>query len=185
MKKMLAKKFLLCLIIGMVCCSLTTKAQKYYGQWVVGGHGSFYRGFGGGIEVEKYLGKSLSFLRLRLSYSHFENKSQKWKLPTNSIIGDFAYFYSLEKYMPKSFIVNLGGGFLLGQEKYKNKNLPSGVIQASTNKIITGIVFHPQAEFNLGKISTYIEPSVGYLFNTAFSHFHVKISVGIKYYFSI
>lgn len=182
---MLAKKFLLCLIIGMVCCSLATKAQKYYGQWVVGGHGSFYRGFGGGIEVEKYLGKSLSFLRLHLSYSHFENKSQKWKLPTNSIIGDFAYFYSLEKYMPKSFIVNLGGGFLLGQEKYKNKNLPSGVIQASTNKIITGIVFHPQAEFNLGKISTYIEPSVGYLFNTAFSHFHVKISVGIKYYFSI
>ena len=182
---MLVKKSLLCLIIGMMCCSVS--AQKYYGQWVIGGHGSFYRGFGGGLEVEKYLGKSLSFLRLGVSYNYFEHSaSNKWKLPTNTILANFAYFYSLEKVMPKSFLINLGGGFILGQEKFKNKDLPVGVIQTSTSKTITGITFHPQAEVNLGKgISTYLEPSLGYLFNTAFSRFHFRVAIGIKYYFSI
>lgn len=182
--KSISKLLLFSLFILMI--TLSGKAQKYAGQWVMNvAGGPANAGYSLFLGIEKYIGNSYSSLKCETGYTrngHDLNSIPELKVKVNTFTLDIAYGYSLEKNLPHAFYINLYGGFVIGLEKFKGHVL-QGILRTKSGSFISGLSLHPQAEFNLFRhFSLYIEPKGIYYFQSTQDKFQFACNLGFKYY---
>lgn len=170
-----------------VLCLCSHAQQRYYGQWsLTGGGGYGNEGWHLNLSGEKYLGHTLSALKVGFTFTHRQEKFKEWNIPVSRYNLNVGYFYSLERQMGGMCFINAGGSIFTGAESFHKLKLPYGVIQKEGTKFVIGILLTPQLEFIFNrntKLSGFIEPNIGYDFLSRLDNFIYNIRVGIKYYF--
>lgn len=179
------KKYVLVLIVSM-CIIFNVKAQqRFKGQWDIQASSGLTteKGFNVQLGVEKYLGSETGAIKLSAVFAR--NKAETSIKDFNINYGLFTgdYFYSLEKFIPQPFYINIGLGGVLGFEEMKKVDVPAGVEQKKISNFLYGFQISPQIEYSLNSMfALYLEPKAIYFFKTDFDNLQFYNNLGIKIY---
>lgn len=159
--------------------------QRYENQIVIGASGTFMpaNGYGSSFFIEKYLGKSFSSLKLEGHYldQKIPTEINNYKVGSSNYGVAFSYNYSLEKYIPSPFYINLGIGGVGGYQKIDYDDSMMEI--NAENEFVYGFVSGIQIEIIVYKsLSFYIEPKVYYFLTSDVRKMNPSLGAGFKIY---
>ena len=172
-------------VILLFTAGTVSAQQRYANQFVASVSGGYVpsSGYNTGISIEKYLGSSFSSIKLDLIYlrQNIDTQVKGSFVKTNNYGAAFPYNYSLEKYLPYSFYINLSAG-LVGMHQqvvFDYTYLEFG----AEDKFVYGPTAGIQFELPLNKnLSFFVEPKMFYLMNSDVKKFCGSLGGGVKVY---
>lgn len=179
------KKFAFILFL---CCTgfHSFSQQRFPEQWVLNLSGSYLpQHSGGGFQVncDKFIGRTYNFFHLGFQYYtlKFNTSVKSENVKSHSCLFLGGYGYSLEKFIPTPFYVNLSAGGVLGYE-YIQARLKTSILNAKSKfiySLFTGIQLESIVYKNF---NIFLEPKIQYIINSDVQDFNFVLQIGIKFY---
>lgn len=159
--------------------------QRYSNQWVTGISGGYMpsNGYNVSVFLEKYIRDSFSSLKFEGRYmqQNIATDMARYTIGCGTYGVAFSYNYSLEKYIPSPFYINLSIGGIGAYQRISYDDTMMAI--DADNKFVYGFTTGIQFEVIAYKsLSFFVEPKADYLLNSDLRKMNGSIGAGLKIY---